>query len=1017
MKRVFLLLALVAYSLAAQQGGFVSGAVRDRSGDPISAADVRVQNQETGTRQVLRTTTGGEFTTNELTSGSYKITVRRDGFRTITQEDIAVSAGKTLRVDFDLDVLPLQQEVTVSAVQSDVDPTASGLTMTREAPAASLPVNGRDVHALFSIMPGATVTPASISAGGQFTVSGQRPNANSFRVDGMNANIGVGIVAVPGALPGDTLPGMSTIGGMQSLASKEETETVELRTADFDPEFGDRPGAQINISTRAGSNDFHGAVFGYIRPHTFDSQDWFARAASASLPSAALNGWGGGLGGPLWRKRTFFFAAFERTDVHDNALQIIAVPSLAARANPLLLPYLPLFNAFPSPTGPALNASESVAFSPLQKAGAVTNRSIRIDQTFGSKWQAFARYSDVPSSSTSVELGTAYSAFHWRSVTAGANRASGSLAQQLRFNFTQASAKSLHGPEDESAVNRLFNGPLSGYFNFWQFAQVSMAGVGRTVFGAAAEGQGRQFEGGYILAWQRGKQDLRLGGDYEKIKSSSNADSHYVDPDPAIPSFYSSTASIVSPGIDALLAGVPLGLTSSNGAYPGFDHQRFSIFAEDSLRVTDRFSVLLGLRWDVTFPLDYLTGLYPAFFGLGYWRGEGSSPLPITNNFTFAQSSWPLRFGQVAPRLGLAYRLKPSALVIRAGAGLFYDTGLGSVVSNTNPLTIWQYLPTAASPAIPPDFSSYPSPPLAVLSLPRVWEWKASVEKSFSEQSLFSLSYLGARGTKLVRNQATEDVPSGVLETTQFASTGSSSYHALLANGHANLSPNLFALVSYTLGHSIDNGSSDTLPVLVNGAANKGSSSFDVRQVFSASIGYRTPDRLGHALGGWALSSTSLARTGFPFDVKTVDQSIGLGLDNSDRANLVPGQPVWIYNNSAPGGRALNPAAFQVSAVGSIGPLGRNSLTGFGLFQTDVSLRKQLRLYRGASAAVMLSAFNLLNHPSFANPINYLGSALFGQPTAMTNLMLGSGSPTTGLTPLFQAGGPRTIELSLRFSF
>jgi len=291
------------------------------------------------------------------------------------------------------------------------------------------------------------------------------------------------------------------------------------------------------------------------------------------------------------------------------------------------------------------------------------------------------------------------------------------------------------------------------------------------------------------------------------------------------------------------------------------------------------------------------------------------------------------------------------------------------------------------------------------------------VEKSLGEQSLLSLSYLGSKGAKLVRNQATDDAPSGILESTQFASTGSSSYHALLINMHANLTPSLYALVSYTLGHSIDTGSSDTLPVLDSGPSNKGSSSFDVRQVLSASFGYRTPARFGHALGGWTLSSTSFARTGFPFDITTVDRSIGLGFDNTDRASLVPGQPVWIYNSSVPGGRALNPAAFQAPAAGSNGSLGRNSLTGFDLFQTDVSLRKQLRLYRGGSVEAVVSAFNLLNHPSFANPVDYLGSALFGQPTAMTNLMLGSGSPTTGLTPLYQAGGPRTVELSLRFSF
>jgi hypothetical protein len=219
------------------------------------------------------------------------------------------------------------------------------------------------------------------------------------------------------------------------------------------------------------------------------------------------------------------------------------------------------------------------------------------------------------------------------------------------------------------------------------------------------------------------------------------------------------------------------------------------------------------------------------------------------------------------------------------------------------------------------------------------------------------------------------------------------------------------------LGHSIDTGSSDTAPLLADGPSNKGTSSFDVRQVLSASLSYRVPSHLGEILGGWTLSSTALARTGFPFNVTTVDESIGLGFDNADRANLVAGQPIWISNSGFPGGRELNPLAFQAPAAGTNGSLGRNVLTGPGLFQLDASLRRQFHLYRGSSVEATLSAFNLPNHPSFSNPVGYLGSGLFGQSNSTTNLMLGSGSPTTGLTPLFQAGGPRTTELGLRFSF
>ena len=99
---------------------------------------------------------------------------------------------------------------------------------------------------------------------------------------------------------------------MQSLASKEETQTVEMRSAEFDPEYGSRPGAQIKITIRGGSEDFHGAIFGYFRPHSLDSMDWFARGA-ATIADGIAQWLGRRLwGGPLWRKRTFFFAALEQ---------------------------------------------------------------------------------------------------------------------------------------------------------------------------------------------------------------------------------------------------------------------------------------------------------------------------------------------------------------------------------------------------------------------------------------------------------------------------------------------------------------------------------------------------------------------------------------------------------------------------------------------------------------------------------------------------------------------------------
>jgi hypothetical protein len=1016
----------LASSLFAQQGGFITGTVHDRSGGVVAGAEVRVQSEATGARQKLSSDGSGRYTTSMLAQGTYKITIRSDGFRTITQPGMNVESGKALRADFVIDLLPLEQEVTVEAAPDDEDPAASGLAVSREPtqnnPRNSLPVNGRDVHALFNIIPGATITPASISSGGQFTVGGQRPNANSFRIDGISGNVGIGIISVPGAFPGTTLPGMTTIGSMQSLASKEETERVDLRTADFAASSGDRPGAQISIETRSGANEFHGSAFGYLRPQAFDSHDWFSQSVGAGLPAAYLNGWGGSLGGPLWRNHTYFFTSFERADVHDSSLQLIPVPSVAARAA-AGTPYQTFLDSFPLPTGPALSASQAIGNSPAQKAAAITNESIRLDQTIGSHVHLFARFSDVPSTSTSLELGTAYSQFGWLSATGGLNLITGRVTQEFRFNFSQATAIAQHGGglvSDKpfiAAINAALaaaDATLDGhYFGVGDspITAVSMAGVGQTLSGQTGLSHEKQREITYTAERKVGRHDLRAGGDYVRLLPVINAST--------------ATLSVASQGIESLLAGVPLGITTSEFLGPTFNVQKYPFWAQDTMHVSDRLQILLGLRWELT-PAPYATnrGFIPPSFFIGNWYGTGSSAPIVFGSANPQGSRWPTRYNQVAPRAGFAYHFKTPGVVLRAGAGIFYDTDLASLVSNVNPLNSWTYAPAEVVPNNPieagvPDVR----PPLF---LPRVLEWRSSIEKSITARSLFSISYFGSAGHHLLQTDATVVPASGQLQSLGFTSRGTSNYQAMVAQFAGNVTPNLYALLSYTWSHSIDNGSSDSAPFLVApgyyDAPDKGSSSFDVRHVFTASLSYKMQASsfqpfLRRFLGGWNVSSTLQARSGFPFDVTTVDRSIGLGFDNTGRADLLPGEPIWIGNNSVPGGRELNPAAFQIPASGVNGTLGRNVLTGSGLFQIDFSLRRQFRLYRGVSVEASVSAFNLLNHPSFADPVNYLGSALFGQSTSSTNLMLGSGSPTTGLTPLFQAGGPRTVELGLRFSF
>jgi hypothetical protein len=996
------LLLLCMRAFGAPDGSFIEGVVHDASGVPIAGAQVNIQDQSTGVRQKLETDAQGHYGSTELTPGLYKIAVRNEGFRSASVYDLALAARETKQASFVLTLLPIKQEVTVVSAADSIDPTSSGIIVARQSSPAAFPANGRDLHSLYALLPGAVLTPAASTDGGQFSVAGQRPNANTFRIDGMSGNTGIGISPVPGAYPGSTLPGMSALGSSQSLAAKEEIERVEIRSSDFAPEYGDRPGGQILIETRSGSNDYHGDAFGYLRPQAFDSEDWFAQHYNTPLAPASLNGYGASLGGPIRKDRSFFFAAFEQADVHDAALQMIATPSLSARA--AASPFAPFLQAFPNPIGQALSEDTALGVAPLHKSARLHNYGLRLDEALGDKARLFARFADTPSESATQQLGNVNVEIASETATLGYSLEAGSWIHDLRFNYSSAIARSSWAAANDDGAGVLSAIAKSGGFDGPAVSAFSIPGVGQLLLGNGAANRQQQIEGRYTLQRAAGKHEFHGGIDFIAVVPAINFQS--------VP-----TASAVAAGVPALLDGEALAMTYSAGHFQNANALLpiGSAFAQDTYKLSPRLTVLYGLRWEITHRSD---SAYSTNFSVGYWQGPGTPVSPVgysgVVNPTQSPGSaayWPMRWNQIAPRLGFAYQLQPK-LVLRVGAGLFYDDSLGSLINpvNLSPLNTLQFAPgtTVGQPAS----NTLPQP---VLSLPKVWEWRAAAERQLTASSSLSLAYVGSSGTRQLREEATLP-PGGQLPNDLFfASDGRSNYNAFEAQLSGNIAPRLHLLLSYAWAHSIDNGSQLGAVFLTGpgfgAATDRGSSNFDIRHNLAASTAWNP-----RFLKGFTLSATVSARTGFPFDVTTLDRSIGLGFANSNRPNLVPGMPVWIDNPSVPGGHQLNPKAFSEPS-GEVGNLGRNVLTGPGLFQIDASLRRKFRLTDFMTLECSASAFNVFNHASFANPIGYLGSPLFGQPTSMQNLMLGAGTPNSGLTPLFQSGGPRTAEFGVKFSF
>jgi len=236
-------------------------------------------------------------------------------------------------------------------------------------------------------------------------------------------------------------------------------------------------------------------------------------------------------------------------------------------------------------------------------------------------------------------------------------------------------------------------------------------------------------------------------------------------------------------------------------------------------------------------------------------------------------------------------------------------------------------------------------------------------------------------------------------------------------------------LFSYTWSHAIDDVSSDVFfvnvpPGIEPSSQERGSSDNDIRHTFSGAISYDIPGPGSgiwkSILGNWSTDAIIYVRSAPTVNVVTGQDPFGLGFSAAhsvQRPDVVPGVPFYVDQSNAPGGKIINSAAFSIPDSGQ-GDLGRNALRGFGATQLDLTLRRQFHLTERVSLQARADFFNIFNHPNFGNPVNYLSNtAQFGQATQMLNGYLGSGGQSGGLNPLYQIGGPRSIQLALKLQF
>ncbi len=324
--------AACAPAASAPSAGYVYGRVLDPSGAGIPEAGVTLVNEDSGFRREARSQIDGGYAVGSLEAGSYKITVRKDGFGAMVRFHVRIEAGQPARADFTLPVGSVEETVTVEGTAPILTDARSPLGADVEQEQIErLPLNGRGVLALVNLAPGTNIVPATRGEAGQFTLNGQRPNTNAFSVDGIAANVGVSAGALPAQVTGGALPVLSAFGSMDAMLPIEAIGELRVASVEEAPDAARLPGAVVELTSRSGSNEFHGSVEYRFRHEALAAKDWFSNSFGEARPPLRMQNFMPSLGGPLRRNRTFFFAGYERMALRGPDVWRQAVPSLASR--------------------------------------------------------------------------------------------------------------------------------------------------------------------------------------------------------------------------------------------------------------------------------------------------------------------------------------------------------------------------------------------------------------------------------------------------------------------------------------------------------------------------------------------------------------------------------------------------------------------------------------------------------------------------------------------------------------
>ncbi len=698
----------------------------------------------------------------------------------------------------------------------------------------------------------------------------------------------------------------------------------------------------------------------------------------------------------------------------------------------------PFLNAFPLPNGPDNVATGVAEFNAsYSNSASLDAYSIRVDHRLNSKISLFGRYNYSPSKSIPRGNGSSLntiipSQVSLHTATAGATWTLSSMTvNDLRFNYSRVNAESSYQLDNFGGAIPLASLPFPSAFNSTNgelaLIWASLGTHSSVVSGFNGHNLQRQINLIDDVSIQKRSHTLKLGIDYRRLSPEYGNFSYFQE------AIFNDVPSSTS-------GNVIFGVVSAGRGGTAL-LRNLGMFGQDTWRATSVLTVTYGVRWDVDFSpssdppllavtgfaLNSLSNLAPAV--------AGTQPFETT-------------YGNFAPRIGVAYQLARDQnwkTVLRGGFGVFYDLATSevgnSVSANFYPFGASKNLPSGTFPfdattAVPPAITAATLPSSRGFSfdpnlkLPYTLQWNIGLEQALGPQQSLSASYIGAAGRRLLQTEYVIAPNANFHIVQMLTNAATSDYDALQLQFQRRLSRGLQTLASYTWSHSIDTASAGSafgnranglLPSLIS--LNRGPSDFDIRHAFSVGTTYQMPVPKLNAFStaimrGWSIDSVFQALSAPPVNVFTGGTFLS-GQAIQVRPNVVTGQPYYLYGAQYPGGKAFNSAAFVKPPAGQQGNLGRNALRAFGATQWDFAVHRDFPVRESLKLQFRAEMFNILNHPNFGPPINALNNASqFGLSTqtlgqALAGQNLGSGA----FNPLYQIGGPRSVQFALKFLF